>query len=104
MKPLYKFELDPETGVVNQLKIDDYATHYAGRSEYYIYNIGNQRYYCYPDRDMDCFKNGRVYSFCPDLETAKEMIKNAIQIKRAKAHGDYLKYTEIVNKMEGWGT
>lgn len=104
MNPLYRFDFDEETGNVNRVQIDSYSQkRWSTGEEFYRYEEirGNVKH-CYLKSDIDRYKSGRLYSFDPDMEHAKEIIKHTLNVKRAKAHDDYLRYTEIVNKLEGF--
>ncbi len=103
MNPLYRFDFDEETGDITRLQIDEYTLQeWSTGNQFYRFKIKQSIKNCYIKRDLETYKSGRVYSFNPDIEHAKEIIKERISIKRIKAHEDYLRYTEIVNKLEGW--
>jgi hypothetical protein len=48
---------------------------------------------------MDRFKNNQVYSYNSDLEHAREIIRQSLEIKANKAHLDYFKYIDKLEKL-----
>lgn len=103
-KSLFRFQFDEESGTIERIKIDDYVEcRQINGQLYYKHKLLGVYHYCYL-RDLDRYKSKRLYSFDPDYEHAREIIKECIQIKRIKVHEEYLKFTKIINKLNGWGT
>lgn len=103
MNPLYCFKLDTETGEIEKRVITSYTSKkFNDNKEFYSYQRRGNVYHCYV-KDLDRFKNDHVYSFEDNYEKAKASILKALDVKRLKAHNDYLKYTQVKNKIEGWG-
>lgn len=101
MQPLYRFKLDEETGEITRLEITDYDLfRWSNGEEYYRWQILSNGHYCYIKKDMDRYKSKRLYSFNPDIEHAREIIKQAINEKRCAAHEEYLRNTELIEKIE----
>lgn len=101
MQPLYRFKLNYETGEVTRLEITEYdLCQWANGEQYYRWQIMSNVHYCYIKRDLDKFKSKRLYSFNPDMENAREVIKQFISEKRCAAHEEYLRTTELIEKIE----
>ena len=101
MQPLYRFKLDEETGEITRLEITDYAlSHWNNGEQYYRWQIMSNVHYCYLKKDMDRYKCKRLYTFNPDFEHAREIIKQFISEKRCAAHEEYLRNTELIEKIE----
>ena len=101
MQPLYRFKLNYETGEVTRLEITEYdLCQWSNGEQYYRWQIMSNVHYCYINRDLDKYKSKRLYSFNPDFEHAREIIKENISAKRCEAHEEYLRTTELLEKIE----
>lgn len=99
-KTLYKFVLDIETGTISTVKITNYKyQQYANGREFLRYCKNSTSYYCYLKTDLDTFKSGRVYSFSPDGERAKQIMIQALQDKYKVALDSCTKFQEILKRM-----
>lgn len=99
-KTLYKFVLDTETGTISTVKITKYKyQQYANGREFLRYGIKSASYYCYLATDLDAFKSGRVYSFNPDEEHARQIVIQALQDKYETAMNSCAKFEEILKRM-----
>lgn len=99
-KPLYKFVLNEETGTISTVKITKYKyQQYANGREFLRYGLKSASYYCYLATDLDAFKSGRVYSFNPDVEHARQIIIQALQDKYETAMNSCTKFEEILKRM-----
>lgn len=99
MRPVYRFKLCDFTGKISVTKITVYEEgKWSNTRKYYKYRGTSCVNYFYSD-SMDRFKNNQVYSFNPDLEHAREIIRQALEMKANKAHLDYLKYIDKLEKL-----
>lgn len=99
-KTLYKFVLDEETGTISTVKITKYKyQQYANGREFLRYGIKSASYYCYLATDLDAFKSGRVYSFNPDVEHARQIMIEALHSKYKVALDSCAKFEEILKRM-----
>lgn len=102
-KPLYRFKLDEEKGQISKLEINDYSeVVWYSKREYRYRLMGSIR--DVKSKNLDRFVHDQVHTFNPDFEHARQIMLDDIGTKQCKAHEDYLKYTEIKNKLNGWGT
>lgn len=82
-KTLYKFVLDKETGTISTVEITKYKyqQYSSNGREFLRYGIKSASYYCYLATDLDAFKSGRVYSFNPNVEHARQIMIQTLQKK-----------------------
>lgn len=102
MKPIYRYHLSEATGTIHKVEITDYREYHPSplmpqKTEYRFKLLG--QIFCVRDTQFDCLKHWRVYTFNPDYKYAKDLIWNELQAKKDKAYEDYLKYSQIMEKM-----
>lgn len=99
-KKLYKFVLNEETGTISTVEITKYKyQQYANGREFLRYGMKSTSYYCYLATDLDNFKSGRVYSFDPDVEHARQIIIQTLQKKHEIALNSCNKIQGILKRM-----
>ena len=99
-KTLYKFVLSEETGTISTVEITKYKyQQYANGREFLRYSMKSTSYYCYLATDLDAFKSGRVYSFNPDVEHARQIMIEALQDKYKVALDSCTKFQGILKRM-----
>ena len=99
---LYRFKVDLENGYMERIEIKDYSKIvYYNKIEYRYRLLGSIR--VVRTSSLDRYLHEQVHTFNPDFEHAKEIILADIGAKQCKAHEDYLRYTELKNRLNGWG-
>lgn len=99
-KTLYKFVLDKETGTISTVEITKYKyQQYSNGVEFLRYGTKSTTYYCCFATDLDAFRSGRVYSFNPDVEHARQIMIEALQNKYKVALDSCTKFQDILQRM-----
>ncbi len=99
-KTLYKFVLDKETGTISTVEVTKYKyQQYSDGREFLRYGTKSTTYYCYLATDLDTFKSGRVYSFNPDVEHARQIMIQTLQKKHEIALSSCNEIQDILQRM-----
>lgn len=100
---LYRFKVVLEKGQIERLEIKNYNIKCIFNKNIYIYRLlGFTKFV--EKKALDKLLHGQIYSFNPDFEHAKAIVREHADEKKWRAfmHGDYLDYTELKNKLNGW--
>lgn len=101
-KPIYKFSLDTSTGEISMKEIKDYdILNGLNGKQLYKYRSTGCFNYVYPEK-MDMVKNNGIYTFNPKI-SAKELMLKAFKNKTDKAYDEYMKYSDILNRIKSKG-
>lgn len=99
MKPIYRFTLDEATGVITRTEIAQYEErHWNNKETYYKYKDRNGVKYI-QSYQIDKFKSGRVYTFNPDENHAKQIIKAELLARKDKAQKELERWQAVLEKM-----
>lgn len=93
---LYCFKLNKNTGDIDKIEITDYeAGSWTGNKRFYRFKLKSNTFYAF-EKELNKFKNDRVYSFSGDMDHAISIITQALITKRDKADKEYQKYNKRV--------
>lgn len=99
-KPLYRFNLDEETGFIKRLEITDYCNVVSYNKREYRYRL-NGTVRIVRESSLDRFVHNQVHTFDPDIENARKIMVSDLSIKARKAQKEYIRYTSLRNKLYG---
>lgn len=109
MAILYCFKYDTETSELTKIEIPEYQVEvnkYTERKNYIFrsqeLNKSNSRFNI-PERKLDRYISGKVYTFNPDVENIKKLIYSTLEEKRDKAEFEYHKYKDMLRKIDRRG-
>ena len=91
MKPLYRFRPLEDGKIVEVVEVKEYED----RANWYRMTVNHNLMYIDKDK-LDTLKNGRVWSFNPDPEHARQIMIADVQARKQKAYEEYLKWDKLV--------
>ena len=100
MDSIYKFTLIEDTGEIVKTKISQYERKcWSPKDVYYRYKGKSGVMHIY-ERQLDQFKNGRVYTFNPDENHAKQIIKAELLARKDTAQKELERWQAVLEKLE----
>lgn len=103
MKPIYRFDFNPDIGCVdNAVIITDYEKRHDGRHEF-IYNdpfLKTHAHKFIDTEDFNHFSNNRVYLWENDKSTAIKIIGEGLEKRVSDIYSKYVKAQNILNSFK----
>lgn len=102
MTPLYRFQLDEDTGRITRTVIEDYhISHpslYVPNRVHYLYVTRGIRHDIHGE-NIDKFVNWQVYSFSESIENAKNIMLANLKARYKQAISDTKRFATVIDKL-----
>jgi hypothetical protein len=104
--PLYRYQLDEDTGEISCTAIEDYhITHpskYMPKRVHYCYVTKGIRHDIHGE-NIDKFVNWQVYSFSDNEENVRDIMLSNLRMRYKKALMDTKRFATVIDKLGGFG-